>query len=296
MPARKHSQPSSMAQSPRLGPYDHRPSISTVDSVAVSSDGASDVGFTTPPLTAERELSEPRTPDVPGMRLDNDSESETDQPPSAMTGSPESRSKVRRSLHRTLRESHGSSSHRRGHKAKDSSSTIMSNESEGEGLARTKGSFTVHGKKASVIQFGPDWHNTPAEERLDKIRKQAQETMQEASSADEKDGGGISDATAVAVAAAAARDDDALIVRPSTAETRKQRHVSSQTITPASYQQSLEGHNSDSDAASQMSEIAEESQTQKASPVGSEEPARRASTDEESRAHLMGPKSQTVGA
>ncbi|KAF1974191.1 hypothetical protein BU23DRAFT_579905 [Bimuria novae-zelandiae CBS 107.79] len=225
---------SSMAQSPKLMPHDHRPSVSTVDDIAVRSDGASDAGYATPPLTAEREKPDSRTPDRPsvdGLRLDNESESEVDQPPAALTGSPESRSKVRRSLHRTLRDSHGSSSHRRGHRARDSASTIMSNESENEGLARTKGSFTVHGKKAS----------------------------------------------------------------PSLSETRKQRHASSQTITPASYKRSIDGHDTDSDSASQMSEIMEESQRE--SPTQSQERARRASHDEEeSPAHLTGPKSQTVEA
>lgn len=295
MSAHRPSFTSSMGHSPNLAPHDHRPSVSTVDSIAVSSDGASDAGFTTPPLTAERERA-PRTP-IDELRLDNDSESEADQLHAASSGSPESRSKVRRSLQRTLRESHVSSSHRIRHKARDSSSTVLSNDSESEGLARTKGSFTVHGKKASVIQFGPDWNNTPAEEHLDKIRKQAQEAMQEASSTDEKDGSFMSDATAVALATAASRDNEDGDSQLFAAETRKQRHVSSQTITPASYKQSINGHESDSDSASQMSEIMEESQTRKPSPTPSEERARRASNDEEQpRAHLLGLKSQSVEA
>ena len=44
---------------------------------------------------------------------------------------------------------------------------------ESEGLARGTGSFTVHGKKASVITFGAEWQNMSPEERL-KIRKQSQ--------------------------------------------------------------------------------------------------------------------------
>lgn len=295
MSAHRLSMGSSFAQSPKLSPYDHRPSISTVDSIAVSSDGASDDGFTTPPLTAQREKSGSRTPDLPpvdGLRLDNDSESETDQPPAALAGSPESRSKVRRSLHRTLRDSHGGSSHRRSYKGRDSASTILSNESESEGLARTKASFTVHGKKASVIQFGPDWHNTPAEERLGKFRKQAQEAT---SSADERDGSVVSDGTAVAVAVAATKEGEGLDLTASSSETRKQRHVSSQTITPASYKKSADDDKDDGDSDSQMSEIVEESQ--KSSPTPSDQQGRRASSEEEERrAHLAGPPSQTVCA
>ncbi|KAL1606522.1 hypothetical protein SLS60_003927 [Paraconiothyrium brasiliense] len=307
--AHRPSKASSMAQSPMLFPNDHRPSISTADELAISSDGASDAGsqYTTPPHSIDRQRPsvdfqrpEPKTPDLPtdGLHLDNDSESEADQPPAASTGSPESRNKVRRSLHRTLRESHGNSTHRRGHKARDSASTIMSNESEGEGLARTHASFTVHGKKASVIQFGPDWQNTSAEERL-KTRKQAQEAMEEAGSADER-GSSVVSVSAVAaregaVAALASTAMENAARLPASSEARKQRHVSSQTITPTSYKQSLEGHESDPDTASQMSEILEESQRE--SPKHSEEGPQRAPTDEEhSRAHLTGPQSQSVEA
>ena len=90
----------------------------------------------------------------------------------------ESRSKVRRSLHRTLRESSHVPSHHRSKKGKDSAgSTTATEESNSqldkEGLARGTGSFTVHGKKASVINFGSDWHGMSPEERLN-FRKQAQ--------------------------------------------------------------------------------------------------------------------------
>lgn len=297
--AHRPSLASSIGHSPRLFPHDHRPSVSTADEIAISSDGASDAGshYTTPPPSVDRERQEPRTPEMPpveGLRLDNDSESEADHPPAALTGSPESRNaKVRRSLHRTLRDSHGSSSHRRGHKARDSASTIVSNESESEGLARTKGSFTVHGKKASVIQFGSDWHNTSAEERL-KTRKQeqAQEAMHEAGSADERDASTIGEGAIAALASSAV---DAAARAPASSEVRKQRHVSSQTITPASYKRSLENHDDDSDAASQMSEIVEESQRE--SPKLSEEAPRATPvTEDTSRSHLQGPQSQSVEA
>ncbi|KAI9845263.1 MAG: hypothetical protein M1837_005019 [Sclerophora amabilis] len=84
--------------------------------------------------------------------------------------------KVRRSLHRTLREAH-IPTHHRSKKGKDSSSSVGVSDdansiNEGERLARGTGSFTVHGKKASVINFGSEWQNMSPEERL-RLRKQA---------------------------------------------------------------------------------------------------------------------------
>ena len=89
----------------------------------------------------------------------------------------EAKSRVRRSLHRTLRESHPPS-HHRSKKGKDSAGSggvaeDSSSLADGEGLARGTGSFTVHGKKASVITFGSEWQTMSPEERL-KLRKQAQ--------------------------------------------------------------------------------------------------------------------------
>ena len=89
----------------------------------------------------------------------------------------EAKSKVRRSLHRALRDSHPPS-HHRSRKGKDSASSAGLAEdsaslADSEGLARGTGSFTVHGKKASVINFGSEWQNMSPEERL-KLRKQAQ--------------------------------------------------------------------------------------------------------------------------
>ena len=89
----------------------------------------------------------------------------------------ENKSKVRRSLHRTLRDAHVPS-HHRNKKGKDSASSVTMTEetlsvTESEGLARGAGSFTVHGKKASVITFGSEWQDMSPEERL-KSRKSAQ--------------------------------------------------------------------------------------------------------------------------
>ena len=82
------------------------------------------------------------------------------------------RGKIRRSLHRTLREAHVPS-HARSRKGKDSSSSAgMSEESKDDVLSRGTGSFVVHGKKASVITFGSELQSMSPEERL-RLRKQS---------------------------------------------------------------------------------------------------------------------------
>ncbi|KXX81740.1 Protein transport protein sec73 [Madurella mycetomatis] len=68
------------------------------------------------------------------------------------------RSKIRRSLQRTLRESAGHISHHRHRRGKDSTSNATlsedANRDAPDVLPRGTGSFVVHGKKASVITFG----------------------------------------------------------------------------------------------------------------------------------------------
>jgi hypothetical protein len=83
------------------------------------------------------------------------------------------RGKIRRSLHRTLREAHVPN-HTRSRKGKDSaSSTGMSDESAREDvLSRGTGSFVVHGKKASVIHFGSELQSMSPEDRL-RLRRQS---------------------------------------------------------------------------------------------------------------------------
>lgn len=80
-------------------------------------------------------------------------------------------SNIRRSLHRTLREAHVPT-HLRSRKGKDSSSSAgMSDDTTDDVLARGTGSFTVHGKKASVITFGTELQSMSPEERL-RLRRQ----------------------------------------------------------------------------------------------------------------------------
>lgn len=95
----------------------------------------------------------------------------------------DSKPKVRRSLQRALREANVPA-HHRSKKGKDSASSAGMSEAasslgEGEGLPRGTGSFTVHGKKASVITFGSEWHAMSPEERL-KQHKVAQENESKA--------------------------------------------------------------------------------------------------------------------
>ncbi|KAF2434597.1 hypothetical protein EJ08DRAFT_472587 [Tothia fuscella] len=111
-----------------------------------------------------------------------------------ITGSPDSR-KVRRSFRGTLREgssrdstsSHHRHSRIRG-KGDSTSSAVLPEDAiatspsrsigDGvmeipptEGLKREKGSFTVHGKKASVVTFGGEWANMTTEERLKGLQR-----------------------------------------------------------------------------------------------------------------------------
>lgn len=87
-------------------------------------------------------------------------------------------SRVRRSLHRSLREPHihmnRHHSHSRSKKNRGSVSSIgpLSDDdgTQEAGLSRKTPSFTVHGKKASIVTFGSEWQNMPPEERL-KLRK-----------------------------------------------------------------------------------------------------------------------------
>lgn len=79
--------------------------------------------------------------------------------------SPDSKHRgVRRSLHKTLREhSHNSSAHKH-RRNKESESTVRSaggppgeDREEEAGLTRDRPRFMLHGKQASVVQFGGDW-------------------------------------------------------------------------------------------------------------------------------------------
>ncbi|KAL6235003.1 hypothetical protein BDW75DRAFT_230698 [Aspergillus navahoensis] len=89
-------------------------------------------------------------------------------------GSQDRMSRVRHSFHRTLRDSSGGHHYPRSRKRDSTASVTAAEDSqvsgEAGGLSRKGGSFTVHGKKASIVTFGSDWQNMAPEERL-KLRK-----------------------------------------------------------------------------------------------------------------------------
>lgn len=120
-------------------------------------------------------------PSVKGFEPINDTPQEKDgEKAKPVEGEPQyGTPKVRRSLQRALREANVPT-HHRSRKGKDSASSAGMTEDnvstgDGEGLPRGTGSFTVHGKKASVVTFGSEWHDMPPEERLRLRSKGAQE-------------------------------------------------------------------------------------------------------------------------
>ena len=83
------------------------------------------------------------------------------------------KNKIRRSLHRTLREGAGHLSHHRSKRSRDLTPAGSIEDSLRDStLARGTGSFTVHGKKASVINIGTELQNMSNEEKL-RARKQS---------------------------------------------------------------------------------------------------------------------------
>ena len=88
----------------------------------------------------------------------------------------DSLSKVRHSFHRKLQSTHVPHHHRSKKGRDSSSSAALTDDSsfaaDSEGLPRVAGSFRVHGKKASVINFGSEWQSMSPEERLN-LRRHA---------------------------------------------------------------------------------------------------------------------------
>ncbi|KAL2266517.1 hypothetical protein VTJ83DRAFT_5869 [Remersonia thermophila] len=99
------------------------------------------------------------------------------------------KSKIRRSLHRTLREGAGHISHHRHRRAKDSTSTAtLPDDASSDILPRGSGQFVVHGKKASVITFGNELQQGLSSE--DRIRQRLQRENSIGSQAGPSEGGG----------------------------------------------------------------------------------------------------------
>ena len=108
------------------------------------------------------------------VRVDTDRRSTAELPKSPESDIKDSKAKVRRSLQRTLRDSQ-LSHHHRGRKGKDSASSNATtadttSTADSEGLTRGTGSFTVHGKKASVVTFGSEWQSMSQDEKVKQRR------------------------------------------------------------------------------------------------------------------------------
>lgn len=116
-------------------------------------------------------------------RTDKDSEKATVSTAAdgADVGSPADRTKIRRSLQRTLREGAGHLSHHRSSRRGRAEGQIVGSTpsedaiSESSVLPRSNGSFVVHGKKASVINFGSELQYLPTDEKI-RSRKSVQHT------------------------------------------------------------------------------------------------------------------------
>lgn len=122
----------------------------------------------------QRPQEEVRTPDsgLRAMNLDG------------MTSTPESNRTAtkgkRRSIQKTLRDvQHNSSVSYRHRRNKDSESTVRSGDAENSelpeatpGLERAQGRFILHGKQASVVQFGDDWPTERMRLRREKWHKE----------------------------------------------------------------------------------------------------------------------------
>ncbi|KAK4193073.1 hypothetical protein QBC35DRAFT_163527 [Podospora australis] len=103
----------------------------------------------------EASASETRT-SAPGV----DAEDTPDRRGRGSNSASGDRTNIRRSLQRTLREGAGHLSHHRHRKGKDSTGSAVNNDENNrespDVLPRGTGSFVVHGKKASVVNFDSD--------------------------------------------------------------------------------------------------------------------------------------------
>jgi hypothetical protein len=109
---------------------------------------------------------------APGTAETEETQEQQPQRERRSSGTRGDRSKIRRSLHRTLREGAGHISHHRHRRAKDSTSTATLPDDASDVLPRGSGQFVVHGKKASVITFGNELQQSLTAE--DRIRQRLQ--------------------------------------------------------------------------------------------------------------------------
>ncbi|TVY39400.1 Protein transport protein [Lachnellula occidentalis] len=171
---RKASVSSAVPSSPSLAPTPSKASLKPTTAISDTPRAPSpNVDAAEQAVLEEAGLKEPEKPSN-GMRpIAPDVESEDHTKDVAAEKEKLEKGKVRRSLHRTLREAHVPT-HTRSKKGKDSSSSAgMSEEpATDDVLSRGTGSFVVHGKKASVIQFGSELQSMSPDERL-RLRRQS---------------------------------------------------------------------------------------------------------------------------
>lgn len=112
-------------------------------------------------------------PEISAPRPDAAGTPERRRRASAGATDKQDRSRIRRSLQRTLREGAGHLSHNRSRKGRESVSTAGTADEAAreEVLSRGTGSFVVHGKKASVINFGSELQNISPDSRMSRVRK-----------------------------------------------------------------------------------------------------------------------------
>ncbi|GJN67247.1 hypothetical protein PLICBS_001271 [Purpureocillium lilacinum] len=90
------------------------------------------------------------------------------------------RSKIRRSLQRTLRDSAGHLSHHRSRRGREPAPGVSSEDTPQEViLSRGTGSFVVHGKKASVINIGTEIQSMTQDEKILARKQQQQQQPQQ---------------------------------------------------------------------------------------------------------------------
>ncbi|GAB1314307.1 Protein transport protein sec73 [Madurella fahalii] len=132
-----------------------------------------------------------RSPERKGSIAGADAEETPERRERGTSGTPADRlerSKIRRSLQRTLRESAGHISHHRHRRGKDSTSNATlsddANRDAPDVLPRGTGSFVVHGKKASVITFGNELQMQGLSQRMQREDSASSRTGPSAESID----------------------------------------------------------------------------------------------------------------
>ncbi|ROW15426.1 hypothetical protein VPNG_02304 [Cytospora leucostoma] len=144
------------------------------------------------------------------------------------------KNKIRRSLHRTLREGAGHLSHARSRKGKEPTKTdglTVTEDKDSEMLTRKSGSFVVHGKKASVITFGSELQGMSPDERL-----RARKTPQAETSSANGETGEVSSVAAPSRSASTEGDFRAFLLSgPKHARERRSSAASTSSATARSF-------------------------------------------------------------